>query len=172
MLDAKLVMVGSDSQIKELKLTLPTIVGRGREANISIWNNLLSHRHCEIYEENSVLRVRDLKSLNGTYVGSTRIRDAALPPGELLTVGPVTFRAVYKADPEAVVAAHAADEEELVDDTVGSPPAQRPAAEGGANHDTVNVNTAFLEETDDFVKPAGDSSPHSTHNPRTTTNRP
>ena len=42
------------------------------------------------------LRVRDLGSLNGTFVGSKRIEDAEVPPGELLTVGTVTFRAVYR----------------------------------------------------------------------------
>jgi hypothetical protein len=33
--------------------------------------------------------------LNGTYVADQRVTDAAIAPGELLTVGTVTFRAVY-----------------------------------------------------------------------------
>lgn len=38
--------------------------------------------------------VRDMGSLNGTYVGSHRIEgDHELQPGDLLTVGIVTFRA-------------------------------------------------------------------------------
>ena len=46
-----------------------------------------------------MLMVRDLGSLNGTFVGETRIAEQAMPvkPGDLITVGPVTFRAVYRA---------------------------------------------------------------------------
>jgi pSer/pThr/pTyr-binding forkhead associated (FHA) protein len=46
--------------------------------------------------------VRDLGSLNGTFVRNERIAgDAPLPPGELLTVGAVTFRAVYEEESES-----------------------------------------------------------------------
>jgi hypothetical protein len=55
--------------------------------------------HCEIYESNGYLVVRDLDSLNGTYVNSQRVTETVLPPGELLTLGAVTFRAVYIACP-------------------------------------------------------------------------
>jgi pSer/pThr/pTyr-binding forkhead associated (FHA) protein len=40
--------------------------------------------------------VRDLGSLNGTFVNNQRITEAAVEPGELLTVGTVTFRAIYE----------------------------------------------------------------------------
>ena len=45
-----------------------------------------------------MLMVRDLGSLNGTFVGEMRIAEQAMPvkPGDLITVGPVTFRAVYR----------------------------------------------------------------------------
>jgi len=40
--------------------------------------------------------VRDMGSLNGTFVGESRITiETALEPGDLLTIGSVTFRAVY-----------------------------------------------------------------------------
>ena len=41
--------------------------------------------------------VRDLGSLNGTFVNNQRITESPIAPGELLTVGTVTFRAVYEA---------------------------------------------------------------------------
>jgi pSer/pThr/pTyr-binding forkhead associated (FHA) protein len=40
--------------------------------------------------------VRDLGSLNGTFVNNERITESPLAAGELLTVGTVTFRAVYE----------------------------------------------------------------------------
>ena len=45
--------------------------------------------------------VRDLGSLNGTFIGSERVTEALLPAGGLLTVGTVTFRALY-GDPDQV----------------------------------------------------------------------
>ena len=39
--------------------------------------------------------MRDLESLNGTFVGSDRVDEAVLHSGDLLTVGTVTFRAIY-----------------------------------------------------------------------------
>jgi pSer/pThr/pTyr-binding forkhead associated (FHA) protein len=40
--------------------------------------------------------IRDLGSLNGTFLGSTRITGATVvPPGGKITIGAVTFQAVY-----------------------------------------------------------------------------
>ena len=55
----------------------------------------MSREHCQLYEELGRTYVRDLGSLNGTFVGGQRVETAPLPPGELLTVGSVTFRAIY-----------------------------------------------------------------------------
>jgi hypothetical protein len=95
---AKLLVVGGEAKAAEINLRLPTVIGRGREATLALPHPLVSRKHCEIYEAQGKLRVRDLESLNGTYVADQRVTDAALPPGELLTVGTVTFRAVYGSE--------------------------------------------------------------------------
>jgi predicted component of type VI protein secretion system len=59
---------------------------------------LVSRQHCELYENGGQLMVRDLGSLNGTFVNNQRVTESPLPPGELLTIGTVTFRAVYDAE--------------------------------------------------------------------------
>lgn len=92
---AKLVVVGGDVKAAEISLKLPAIIGRGREATLTLPHPLVSRKHCELYEANGALMVRDLGSLNGTYVGSQRVEEAVLPAGELLTVATVNFRAVY-----------------------------------------------------------------------------
>ena len=94
-MDVKLVVVGGDARPKEVKLKVPAILGRGRDATLALPHSLVSRRHCEITESDGQLVVRDLGSLNGTFIGSERIDEAVLPAGELLTVGTVTFRAVY-----------------------------------------------------------------------------
>lgn len=94
-MDVKLIVVGGDVRPSEITVRLPLVLGRGREAGISLPQALVSRSHCELYESQGRLYVRDLGSLNGTYVGSERIEEVELASGDLLTVGTVTFRAVY-----------------------------------------------------------------------------
>lgn len=94
-LNARLVVVGGEVKQAEIKLRLPSTIGRGRGATIMLPHPLVSRQHCELYETDGRLMVRDLGSLNGTFINNERISDSALPSGELLTVGAVTFRAVY-----------------------------------------------------------------------------
>lgn len=102
---AKLVVVGGNAKATEVNLKLPTIIGRGRDAPLTLALPLVSRQHCEIFEKNGQLVVRDLGSLNGTFINNERITEAVLPNGELLTIGTVTFRAVYddSAAPKPVV---------------------------------------------------------------------
>ncbi len=94
---AKLVVVGGDVKTTEIKLKLPSTIGRGRGTSIVLPHPLISRQHCELYEAGGQLMVRDLGSLNGTFVNNQRITESPIAPGELLTVGTVTFRAVYEA---------------------------------------------------------------------------
>lgn len=96
MLNAKLVVIGGDAKAAEISLSLPTTIGRGRDVTLTLPHPLVSRRHCELFEKDGVLQVRDLKSLNGTYVDSQRIDGTSeLRPDHLLTIGNVTFRAIY-----------------------------------------------------------------------------
>lgn len=97
-LTAKLVVVGGDVKTAEINLRLPSTIGRGRGATIMLAHPLVSRQHCELYEANGQLMVRDLGSLNGTFVNNQRVTESAVPPGELLTIGTVTFRAVYESE--------------------------------------------------------------------------
>jgi len=95
-LNAKLVVVGGDVKTTEVELKLPSTIGRGRGTSIVLPHPLVSRQHCELFEQNGQLMVRDLGSLNGTFVNNQRITESPLAPNELLTVGTVTFRAVYE----------------------------------------------------------------------------
>lgn len=101
-LNVTLVVVGGDVKTPEVKLRLPSTVGRGRDCSIMLRHPLVSRQHCEIFEAGGALLVRDLGSLNGTFVNNQRIEgDAPLHPGQLLTIGTVTFRAMYDANDSA-----------------------------------------------------------------------
>jgi len=97
-LNAKLVVVGGDVKTTEVELKLPSTIGRGRGTSIVLPHPLVSRQHCELFEQNGQLMVRDLGSLNGTFVNNQRITESPLAPNELLTVGTVTFRAVYELE--------------------------------------------------------------------------
>lgn len=73
-------------------LALPAVIGRGREADLTMPHPLVSREHCRLFERDGRLYVRDLGSTNGTYVGQRRVSEAEVPEGELLTVGSVTLR--------------------------------------------------------------------------------
>lgn len=97
-MQAKLVVVQPALQPSEYEVTLPITIGRGHEAGLQFPLALISREHCQLFEDRGRLFVRDLNSLNGTFVGGRRIDTAQLHAGELLTIGTVTLRAVYGDD--------------------------------------------------------------------------
>ncbi len=96
-MEAKLIIVGGKANKGHVALRLPTTVGRSREADLTIAHPMVSRRHCELFEQDGLLMVRDLGSLNGTIVRKERITKAEpIRPNEEFTVGPLTFRAEYE----------------------------------------------------------------------------
>ena len=97
-MNAKLLVVIDNVTKRVVSLQLPAVLGRSREADITVPHPLISRRHCEISEANGLLLLRDLTSLNGTMIGGRRIEFAALLPDGEFTIGPITFRVVYQYD--------------------------------------------------------------------------
>ena len=96
-INAKLVVVGGEVKTAEIKLRLPSTIGRGRGCTIMLPQALVSRQHCEIFESAGQLMVRDLGSLNGTFVNNQKIAEPSpVQSEELLTIGTVTFRVVYE----------------------------------------------------------------------------
>lgn len=124
---AKLVLISPDADAKEFKLSLPTKIGRGQEAKLKLVHPLVSRVHCEIYEQDDQLMVRDMASLNGTFVDDERVADEMpMPSGCRLTVGSAHFHVLYGADydrpaPKNAVKADAPTK--IADETVPISPA-------------------------------------------------
>ncbi len=95
-MEAKLLVVGGKASKGSISLKLPTVIGRSREATLTIAHPMISRRHCEVYEADGLLMIRDLGSLNGTVIGGQRIKEAPLPPDGEFSIGPLTFRAQYQ----------------------------------------------------------------------------
>ena len=126
---AKLVLISADADAKEFKLALPTKIGRGQEAKLKLVHPLVSRVHCEIFEQGDQLMVRDMASLNGTFVDDERVGDEmVLPSGCRLTVGSANFHVLYGADYDRPLpvrgAAKSGELTKIADDTVPMSPAK------------------------------------------------
>ncbi len=95
-MEAKLIVVGGKTNRGEIPLKLPTTIGRSRQATLTVAHPMISRQHCEIYERDGLLMLRDLGSLNGVLLGDKRVNLAPLPPGTEFTVGPLTLRVEYQ----------------------------------------------------------------------------
>ena len=80
-------------------LAPPVIVGRSPTANVSIGDASISRRHCQFsVDPDGALVVRDLGSMNGTYMDDRRVTKAALKPGDLVQIGAITLRVEWTED--------------------------------------------------------------------------
>ena len=75
-----------------------TLIGRHPESDILLDDITVSRRHAEVIKTASALIVRDLGSLNGTYVNQTRVDEFALKHGDELQVGKFRMVLFSKSD--------------------------------------------------------------------------
>lgn len=157
-MEAKLIVIRGKANKGEVALSLPTTIGRSRDADLTVAHPMVSRHHCEIFEADGALMVRDLGSLNGTFVNGERVSEAELPPNAEITVGPLTFRAEYEhagegdlpaldeVPGEGEVAFEAVDEAGGTEDETRPPDAkERGEAAGAATQEVEPDFTAFEE---------------------------
>ena len=70
-------------------------VGRGQESDIFLDDVTVSRRHAEIVQGDAGYRIRDVGSLNGTYVNRVRVDAVDLRNGDEIQVGKYRFRFVF-----------------------------------------------------------------------------
>ena len=179
-MEYKLIVVAGEAKQKVIKIKPPTIIGRSRDADIPVGHSLVSRRHCEItVGEDGMLIVEDLGSLNGTYHGEQRISEPVyLEPGDTLTVGSITFQAVYgdfqpelnppsaatkaKAKPEPAedlpdfLANDAEEEDEAVEEAVEEIEERTESPDEADDADNEGFPDFEVEEKKTPAKPAGD----------------
>jgi len=99
---ARLNVVGG-SKTKQIKLHLPTIIGRGGDSKVKLPASTVSRQHCEIYDHEGQLVVRDLGSSNGTVVNGHRIDGPTFVSSEdVICVGPLVFQLELLEAPDVV----------------------------------------------------------------------
>lgn len=81
-------------------LAMPVVLGRSPEAQLSIGDPSISRRHCQFsLDADGALIVRDLDSMNGTYIDDQRIKKAILRPGMVIQVGSLLLRIEWTKEP-------------------------------------------------------------------------
>ena len=96
---AILVLRGGEGEGDHYVLSSPlTNIGRHADSDISLDDITVSRRHCEITSENSRFVVRDVGSLNGTYVNQKRVDVIELTQGDELQIG--KFHLVFLERPD------------------------------------------------------------------------
>lgn len=76
----------------ELYLKDELIIGRDAKCDIVFKDKDVSRRNSRIFEENGIIYIEDLDSMNGTYVEGIRIRSAnRLRSGDMISIGCVQF---------------------------------------------------------------------------------
>ncbi len=68
-------------------------LGRHPESDIFLDDITVSRRHAEIHRDGSVTRIKDMGSLNGTYLNRRRVEEAGLKDDDLLQIG--RFKLVF-----------------------------------------------------------------------------
>lgn len=96
---AILVLRGGEGEGDHFVLsTATTNIGRHADSDISLDDITVSRRHCEISQEEGRFLVRDVGSLNGTYVNQKRVDAAELLQGDELQIG--KFHLVFLERPD------------------------------------------------------------------------
>lgn len=112
---ATLVVVGGKTDKRRLSVKLPTILGRSRQADLKIAHSLISRKHCALLCRDGVVILRDLGSLNGTFVRGEKVAgDVRLLPNDEFSIGPVTFQVQYGSPQKSASAPTASGQPETV----------------------------------------------------------
>jgi pSer/pThr/pTyr-binding forkhead associated (FHA) protein len=151
-MDFQLVVLRGRSATTALKLgDGVTTAGRHDECQLRIKSSEVSRKHCQFFEKNGMLMVKDLKSSNGTLLNGKKIEgQRVLEPGDELTIGPVKLRVEKIGQPIASKPAAP---------VAAAPGANRAAAPAPAPTPMVTAGTAsdeFEIDFDDMPEPEPD----------------
>ena len=70
---------------------LPVVIGREVDVGIRLNDHTVSRWHCRIEQIDEMFVVCDLGSVHGTFVNGTRVNESPLMPGDVLSVGVLSF---------------------------------------------------------------------------------
>ena len=142
-MEVLLTVFSDEKEYFSREVSLPCVIGRGKQCDVTIVHPLVSRRHCEIYEEDGVVMARDLGSLNGTFFHGARIgRGVAIPGGSCISIGRLVLR--VGEEPKTSVAEEPEDDVELLDGLLSDKSDKSKEDQGGDTSSSVIDLDAFL----------------------------
>ncbi len=72
----------------------PLVIGRESTCDVRILQTVVSRKHCEIFQDGEILRLKHLGSINPTLVNGLSALECKLEIGDEIRVGPVSFLVV------------------------------------------------------------------------------
>lgn len=102
------LLVNPDTS-QQWEIPLPpgtTRIGRRDGNDYKIDHTSVSGTHCEVIVDSMGGRVKDLGSINGTFVDDTQVQEAVLLPGQMLRLGEVVMR--YGVEPQPAIGGNSA----------------------------------------------------------------
>lgn len=128
---AKLVILNQGMTGRTFDLSVErTTVGRVEDNAFQIADASVSSHHAEIILRGPDIVIKDLNSTNGSFIGSEKITETVLKPGQILKLGQVELR----IDDGSPVSAPTAPTP-----VSGTPPASAPAPAAGKKKDGTMV---------------------------------
>jgi len=96
-MNARLKVLSGSAAGKELKLKEGQfLIGRSDSCHLRPRSDAISRKHCVLFIDDKHVRVRDLKSRNGTLVNGEKIeQDVTLKSGDKISVGPLSFEILF-----------------------------------------------------------------------------
>mgnify|MGYP003677294341 CR=1 FL=1 len=81
--------------------TVPAIVGREPGVDVCIEHDSISRKHCQFSQNfEGALVIKDLQSMNGTYVNDSRIQHKTLTPSDTIQIGALRLEIAFLAEDE------------------------------------------------------------------------
>src|SRR2546430_15647261 len=97
---AKLILT-SGEQRQEFELAAINTIGRHPDNSIQILDRIISKEHAQVIKTaDGRFMLRDLGSLNGTYVGGSRVSEHVLKHGDELVLGSTHLMYMEQTDAE------------------------------------------------------------------------
>jgi response regulator RpfG family c-di-GMP phosphodiesterase len=87
-----LVVLDGPAEGQRLTIGTGVTIGRSSRCDLTVAHQLVSRTHAEVSLSGSTYRVRDLDSINGTYLNGQLVNTAELKDGDHITIGDSTLQ--------------------------------------------------------------------------------
>jgi pSer/pThr/pTyr-binding forkhead associated (FHA) protein/tetratricopeptide (TPR) repeat protein len=93
----KLIFKAGDANVLEHELQKDEIfIGRGKDCDVVLTDKKVSRKNTQLFRSGNVISLKDLGSVNGTYVNGKKVTEAVLAGGDRIKIGEAEFE--FRAD--------------------------------------------------------------------------